>query len=203
MRKAIHFVNDSKGIQLLANFKHQEILQLLSEHPMTQTNLSRTLGITKSAIAYHLKKLMQANLIYIKRVEVEKHGIQQKFYSPIANFIIAPYDRTPDKIKRYFIQMQIEHVIGILATLQCVRAHFFDIDSETIEKLAIMLWKQLEQTCKKYESYNVIETAESLKIMIYTDAINNLTKLPEWKALLPISCANSILKELKMAHKNT
>jgi len=199
LRKAIHFVNDSKEIQLLANFKHQEILQLLSEHPMTQTKLSQALGLTKSAIAYHLKQLMQANLIYIKRVEVETHGIQQKFYSPIANFIIATHDRTPDKIKRYFIQMQIEHVIGILAALQCVHAHFFDIDSETIEKLAIMLWKQLEQTCKKYENYNVIETAESLKIMIYTDALNNLTKLSEWKDLLPLSCANSILKELKMA----
>jgi DNA-binding transcriptional regulator GbsR (MarR family) len=187
LQKAIHFVNNSKEIKILANFKHREILQLLSEHPMTQTELSQTLGLTKSAIGYHLKQLMQANLIYIKKVEVESHGIQQKFYSPIANFIIATHDRTPDNIKRYFIQMQIEHVIGILAALQCVRAHFFDIDSETIEKLAIMLWKQLEQTCKKYESNNVIETAESLKLMIYTAAINNLTKLPEWKALLPLS----------------
>ena len=187
MKKTIHLVNNSKEIQLLAKFKHREILQLLSEHPMTQTELSKSLGLTKSAIGYHLKQLMQANLIYIIKVEVENHGIQQKFYSPIANFIIATYDQTPDKIKRYFIQMQIEHVIGILAALQCIRAHFFDIDSETIEKLAIMLWKQLEQTCKKYESIKVIENAESLKIKIYTDALNNLTKSPEWKALLPLS----------------
>ncbi len=82
--------------------------------------------------------------------------------------------------------MQIEHVIGILAALQCVRSHFFDIHSETIEKLALMLWKQLERTCKKYESIKVIETAESLKIKIYTDALNYLTKSPEWKALLPL-----------------
>ena len=180
-------MNNSKEIQLLAKFKHREILQLLSEHPMTETELSRILGLTKSAIGYHLKQLMQANLIYIKKVEVENHGIQQKFYSPIASFIIATHDRTPDNIKRYFIQMQIEHVIGILAALQCVHAHSIDITSETIEKLAIMLWKQLEQTCKKYESYNVIEAAENLKTMIYTDALNNLTKLSEWKTLLPLS----------------
>ncbi len=129
---------------------------------------------------------MQANLIYIKKVEIENHGIQQKFYSPIANFIIPTYDRTPDNIKRYFIQMQIEHVIGMLATLQCVRTHFFDIHAETVEKLAIMLWKQLEQSCKKYERSNIIETAENLKILIYTDAINNLTKSSEWNALLPL-----------------
>ena len=157
MQKAVHLVNNSKEIQILANFKHREILQLLSEHPMTETELSQILGLTKSAVGYHLKQLMQANRIYIKKVEVEIHGIQQKFYSPIANFIIATHDQTPDNIKRYFIQMQIEHVIGILAAIQCIRSHFFDIHSETIEKLALMLWKQLEQTCKKYESIKVIE----------------------------------------------
>ena len=74
----------------------------------------------------------------------------------------------------------------MLAAIQCVRAHFFDVQSETIEELAILLWKQLEQTCKKYESKKLIKTAESLKIMIYTNALSNLTKLSEWKALLPL-----------------
>ena len=186
MQKPIHLVKNPKEIRLLAKFKHREILQLLSEHPMTETELSQILGLTKSAIGYHLKQLMQSNLIYIKKVEIEHHGIQQKFYSPIATFIIATYDQTPDNIKRYFIQVQIEHVIGILAALQCENSFFFDIHSETIEKLALMLWKQLEQTCKKYESSNVIETAESLKITIYTDALNKLKTSPEWKALLPL-----------------
>ena len=180
-------MNNSKEIQLLAKFKHREILQLLSEHPMTQTELSKSLGLTKSAIGYHLKQLTQAKLIYIMKVEVENHGIQQKFYSPIATFIMATHDRTPDNIRRYFIQMQIEHVIGILAAIQCIQSHFFDIHSETIEKIALMLWKQLEQTCKKYEGIKVIETAESLKIKIYTDAINYLINSPEWKALLPLT----------------
>lgn len=186
MHKAIHFVDDSEEIQILANFTHREILQLLSEHPMTQTELSKTLKLTKSAIGYHIKQLMHANLIYVERVEVESHGIQQKFYSPIASFIIARHDQTPDNIKRYFIQMQIEHVIGILAAIQHVTTHFFDISSETIEELAVMLWKQLEQTCTKFERRNVIENAESLKILIYSDALNNLKHSSEWKDLLPI-----------------
>lgn len=154
---------------------------------MTQTELSKTLGLTKSAIGYHFKKLMQAHLIYVKRIEVESHGIQQKFYSPIAQFIIAIHDQTPDNIKRYFIQVQIEHVMGIVAALQCIHDYLFDVNSETIEKMAIMLWKQLEQTCEKYAGDNVTETAVRLKIKIYTDAFNNLTKFSEWKALLPLS----------------
>ena len=183
----MHFVENSKDIQVLAHFIHREIIQLLSEQPMTQTELSKTLGLTKSAIGYHLKQLMQANLIYIKRFEVERHGIQQKFYSPTATFILAPYGRTPDNIKRYFIQMQIEHVIGMLAALQSVRTRFLKVNSETIEKLAIMLWKQLEQTCKKYEKHNVIETTQDIKTMIYTDALNSITKSLEWKTLLSLN----------------
>jgi DNA-binding transcriptional regulator GbsR (MarR family) len=184
VQKAIHFANDVNEIQLLANFKHQEILQLLSEHPMTQTEVSLRLGLTKSAIAYHLKQLMQTQLIYIKRIEVEDHGIQQKFYSPIANFIIARYNQTPHNLKRYFIQMQIEHVIGIIAALQSSGTRFFEITPEIIENLAILLWKQLEHTCKKFENHKAEETAEGLKIAIYTDALNHLTKTSEWSTLL-------------------
>jgi hypothetical protein len=80
--------------------------------------------------------------------------------------------------------MQIEHIIGILAALQYARVHFVDATPETIEKLAMLLWKQLEQTCKKYESQTAKETAESLKISIYTDALTSLIALPEWKSVL-------------------
>jgi hypothetical protein len=59
--------------------------------------------------------------------------------------------------------MQIEHIIGILAALQYARVHFVDATPETIEKLAMLLWKQLEQTCKKYESQTAKETAESAR----------------------------------------
>lgn len=180
-------MNNTEEIQVLANFVHGEILQLLSERPMTQTELSKILGLTKSAIGYRLKQLTQVNLIYITKVEAENHGILQKFYSPIAGFIIASYDQTPNELKRYFIQMQIEHIIGILAALQCVHAHFFDIQSETLEELAIILWKQLEQTCKKYEGKKFVEKAENLKITIYADALKRLSTLPEWNALLPLS----------------
>jgi predicted transcriptional regulator len=184
VQKAIHFANDVNEIQLLANFKHREILQLLSEHPMTQTQLSHRLGLTKSAIAYHLKQLMQAQLIYIKKVEVEDHGIQQKFYSPIANFIIAMHHHTPDNLKRYFIQMQIEHMIGIIAALQSTSTRCFEITPEIMENLATLLWKQLEHSCKTFENHKAMDTAEHLKIAIYTDALSHLIKTSAWTTLL-------------------
>ncbi len=187
MRKTIHFASNFKEIELLANFIHREILQLLSERPSTQTELSKKLGLTKSAVGYHLKQLMQTHLIYIAKVEAESHNILQKFYSPIAQFIIASYDQTPDEIKRYFIQMQIEHLIGILAALQCEQSNFLNVHPIAIEKLATILWRQVEQTSKKYADKKIVENAESLKIMIYADALKSVMSLDEWKALLPLS----------------
>jgi predicted transcriptional regulator len=176
-------VNNSKEIQLLANFKHREILQLLSERPMTQTELSQTLGLTKSAIGYHLKQLMQANLIYIKRVEAETHGILQKFYSPIAAFIVANYDNIPSDVKRNFIQIQIEHLRGIFTALQ-LQHRFSGISPENLEKLAVAMLKQLEKTCRDYKGEKVVKNAENLKIKIYAEALASLTKLDEWNALI-------------------
>jgi predicted transcriptional regulator len=178
-------VDNPEEIRLLANFIRREILQLLSERPMTLTELSRIIGLTKASIGYHLKRLKQANIIYIKRTEVESHGILQKIYSPIANIIIARYDRVPDDIKRYFIQMQIEHLIGMFAVLQ-LQHNVSTISSETIEDLAEMLWKQFEQTCKKYEGKNAIENTENFKIMIYADALKDITTSHEWKDLLSL-----------------
>jgi predicted transcriptional regulator len=183
LQKAIHFVNNSKEIQLLANFKHQEILQLLSEHPMTQTELSQTLGLTKSAIGYHLKQLMQANLIYIKRVEVENHGIQQKFYSPIAAVIVANYDNIPKDVQRNFIQIQIERLRGIFTALQ-LQHRFSGISPENLEKLAIAMLKQLDKTCRGYKVKKVVKNAETLKIKIYAEALASLKKLDEWNTLI-------------------
>ena len=121
VEKVIHFVNDSKEIQILANFKQREILQLLSEHPMTGKELSKSLELTKSAIGYYLKQLMQVNLIYIKKTDAEEHGVLEKFYSPIAAFIVANYDNIPSHVKRNFIQIQIEHLRGIFTALHCAR----------------------------------------------------------------------------------
>jgi predicted transcriptional regulator len=185
VKKVIHFVNNPAEIKILANFRHQEILQLLTERPMTETQLSHVLGLTKSAIGYHLKKMQQANLIYLEKVEAERHGILQKFYSPIASLVVPTHDNTPNGVKRYFIQIQIEHLIGMLAAIQCTSSHFLDVHSEIIEELAVLVWKQLEQTGKKYETRNAIKNDVSVKITIYADVLNTLTALPEWQALLP------------------
>lgn len=181
-RKAIYFVDEPKKISLLADFTRTEILRLLSKIPMTETQLSRNLGITKAAVGYHLHLLLEAELILIDRVQPEKHGILQKFYMPMADMFIVDPDQTPKNVERYFLQEQIEHLRGMFSVF-----HLFhrvsEVSSRSFEKLAIAMLKQLKTVGQKHVNDLATGDAESLKVKIYAEALANLTKQKEWDLL--------------------
>lgn len=158
------------------------MLQLLSEHPMTESQLSKKIGLTRSAIGYHLNPLLKANLIYLKKVEAEKHGILQKFYSPIAAFFAVKYDNVPLDVLRFFIQIQMEHLRGVFSALQ-LQQRFTGITPECLENLANAMIKQLEHTCREYEGEQVVESAETIKIRVYAAALDALSQQDEWSSL--------------------
>jgi len=149
---------------------------------MTEAQLSDELGLTRAAVGYHLKLLMKAQLIYLERVEPEEHGILQKFYSPVAAFFVVNCDHIPKDVKRFFIQMQIVNLRGIFIAFQ-LQHRFFGISPTALEKLALMMLKQLENIGRKYSKEGPVENAETLKVKIYAEALRVLTKQDEWHAL--------------------
>jgi DNA-binding transcriptional ArsR family regulator len=179
---AVCIVEDPEKIKLLADFTRAEILQLLCEHPMTEAQLSKELGLTRAAVGYHLNRLLKAELIYLKKVEPEEHGILQKFYSPIAAFFIVDYDLIPHDVRRYFLQMQIMYLRGIFIAFQ-LNHRFFGVSPTTLEKLATAMLKQLESTGRRYAKERSVDNAETLRVKIYAEALENLTKQHEWNAL--------------------
>jgi DNA-binding transcriptional ArsR family regulator len=179
---AVCIVDDPEKIRLLADFTRAEVLQLLGEHPMTEAQLSKELGLTRAAVGYHLNLLMKAQLIYLERVEPEEHGILQKFYSPLAAFFIVDYDRIPNDAKRYFIQTQILHLRGIFTAFQ-LNHHFSSVSPETLEKLAVAMLKQLENIGRKHAEEGPIENAETMKVKIYVEALESLMRQDKWHAL--------------------
>ncbi|MFQ6075384.1 MAG: ArsR/SmtB family transcription factor, partial [Candidatus Bathyarchaeia archaeon] len=152
-------MNDPEKIRLLADFTRAEILQLLCERPMTEAQLSKEIGLTRAAVGYHLNLLKKAQLIYLKKVEPEEHGILQKFYSPIAALIIVDFDRIPNDVRRHFIQTQIEHLRGIFIAFQ-LRHRFFGVSPAALEKLAVAMLKQLEKSGRKHLEEGAVEDAE-------------------------------------------
>jgi len=75
MRKALLILEEPKVIRLLASSVKSEILWLLGNRPMTETELSKELGLTKAAVGYHLHSLRDGGLIEIDRYETGEHGI--------------------------------------------------------------------------------------------------------------------------------
>jgi DNA-binding transcriptional ArsR family regulator len=181
-KMAVCIVDNPDKIRLLADFTRAEILQLLNEHPMTEAQLSAELGLTRAAVGYHLHLLLQAELIYLERVEPEGHGILQKFYSPIAAFFIVDCDHIPHDVKRYFLQTQIMYLRGIFIAFQ-LHHRFFGVSPAILEKLALAMLRQLEETGRKYTKEAPVENAETLKVKIYAEVLNKLTKQDEWHAL--------------------
>ena len=184
-RKAVHIVDDPEIISLLADFTRTEILRLLSKYPMTETQLSEQLGITKSAVGYHLNLLMDAGLIHIGKVEAEEHGILQKYYTPIAFLLIIDPARIPRDVQRYFIRTQLEHLRGMFSVFKLYH-HVSEVSSKNLEKLAIGMLKQLKIVGQKHTKDVAPEDAESLRIKIYAEALANLTKQKEWRSLFQL-----------------
>jgi len=179
---AVCIVENPDKIRRLADFTRAEILQLLGEHPMTETQLSRELGLTRAAVGYHLNLLKKDELIYLQKVEPEEHGILQKFYCPVAAFFIADCDRIPKDVRRFFIQMQIVSLRGIFIAFQ-LQHRFFGVSPTTLEKLASAMLEQLENTGRKHSEKGPVENAETLKVKIYAEALGSLTKQDEWHDL--------------------
>ena len=181
-RKAIHFVDEPNKIRLLADFTRAEILRLLSKNSMTETQLSKNLGITKAAVGYHLHLLLEAELIRIDRVQPEKHGILQKFYMPIADMFIVDPVKIPKNVERYFLQEQIEHLRGMFSVFQLYN-HISNVSSRFFEKLAVAMLIQLTIVGQKHKEDLARGDAESLKVKVYSEALANLTKQKEWDLL--------------------
>lgn len=138
--------------------------------------------MTKAAVGYHLHLLMDARLIKIDKVEAEKHGILQKFYTPIADLFIVDPAHIPKDVQRYFIRIQIEHLRGMFSVFQLYH-HVSEFSSRTLEKLATAMLKQLKIVGQKHMKDMTREDAESLRVKIYAEALANLTKQKEWRNL--------------------
>jgi len=149
---------------------------------MTQTQLSKQLGLTKAAVGYHLHLLLDAGLINIDRVEPEEHGILQKYYTPIAVLFIIDPAHIPQNVQRYFVRAQKERLMGMFSTFR-LHHHVSEVSLTKLEELATAMLEQLKIVGQKHVKDVTLEDAESLSVKIYAEAFSNLTKQKEWRGL--------------------
>ena len=169
-------------IRLLASSVKSEILRLLSEKPMTETQLSKVLELTKATVGYHLRPLRDTGLIKIDRYETEEHGIS-KYYSTVASLFVVDPDFVPDDVKRYFLETQMMHLEGVLSVFK-LYGRIGEVSSEDLEELAKAMLRQLKVVGQRYvEEEAGDEDAESLRIRIFAEALGNLIKRNKYRSL--------------------
>ena len=153
--------------------------------------MSKEIGITKAAVGYHLHLLMEAGLVEISRAEAEKHGILQKHYTIVASLFIVDPERIPMEIKRYFLQIQIERLMGILSVFKLYN-QASRISPKKLEELAKAMLEQFKIVGQKHLKHKVeIEDSESLKVKICAEALASLTKQKEWRSIFQRRLARS------------
>ena len=147
---------------------------------MTETQLAEGLRLTKAAVGYHLKLLMDEGLIEIERQEAEEHGILQKFYEPIARVFIVDPDHLPDDASRNFIiKTQMDRIKGSLDVFQLyenLHGQSLSISSEFLEDATIEMLKQVRDVARKYEMEETAEGGDMIETRIYAEALKNLVK---------------------------
>lgn len=172
-RKTVLIIEDPETIRLLASFNKSRILRLLSERPMTETQLSKVLGLTKAAVGYHLHPLRDAGLIEINRYETQKHGIS-KYYSTVAALFIVDRDHIPEDVERYFLETQKMRLEGMLSVLK-LYDRISEVPSENLEELAEAMLRQLTVVGQRYAIEKVgNKDTESLRVKIYAEALATL-----------------------------
>ena len=181
-RKAVIIITDPNVIRLLSNIIKSEIIHLMNKKPMTETQLAKVLDLTKAAIGYHLQPLKKTGLIKVNRYETGEHGIS-KYYETAASLFIVDPDRIPADAKRFFLETQMMRLEGAWSILK-IYGKIKEVTTDNLEKLAIAMLRELKIIGQKHTSEKVeVGDDESLRIRIFSEALNNLLKQKEYQKL--------------------
>jgi predicted transcriptional regulator len=173
----IHIIRDPQVMRLLSSATRSEILRLLTEKTMTGTQISKRLGVTTSAICYHLNLMEEKGLVEITRFRQKKHGIA-KYYSTTAPLFIIDPNYMPKDVQRYFLKTHRILLEGVLLLLR-LQKKSLKISSSNLENFTKLLLKQLVIVAKKSNQENLDYKDVNAKEIIYVEALNNLLRIED------------------------
>lgn len=183
-RKVVRVIYKPKIIKVLADPVRREILRQLRHEPQTQTQLAGKLNLTKPSMKHHIQLLHKARLIRVVRTKVESHGIIQKFYEPTSNLFIEDFEKTPPHLQKYFLQLHLERLRGMLSVLQLIGKRHGEpikITSDQLKDLAEEVARQMSTVGKRYEKTGATMNRETLLITIYSETLKEVITIEKWK----------------------
>jgi predicted transcriptional regulator len=199
--RVVRVISKPQIIKVLADPVRREILRLLRYEPQTQTQLARELNLTKPSIKHHIQLLRQSRLIKIAYRQVESHGIVQKYFQPTSSLFIEDFEKTPTNLQKYFLQLHIERLRGMLSVFQLIgkkRGNPITVTPNELKDLAHEIAKQLAHVARKYDNIAESLNRETLLVTIYSEALNIVMTESKWKPFFDLffSADNRILKAI-------
>ena len=148
--KLIEIIETPEKAEVLVDPMRREIVRLLAERAMTESELADALGLSDPSVGHHLALLKKFGLIRLERKEVEEHGIVKKLYRSTALVVLISDGKLPLRIRRYFMPVHTERVRGAIAALRLVGRNRAAIDSNYIDSLAKWFNDKVVEVARTY-----------------------------------------------------
>ena len=102
---------ESKKItQTLSNDSARQVLELLTDKPMSASEIACELGAPLPTVKYNLNALIESGLITIKQTRWSVKGREIKIYAPAHKLIVV----VPDKTDRKSVVDTLRRYLGVL-----------------------------------------------------------------------------------------
>lgn len=150
--KLIEIIETPEKAEVLVDPMRREIVRLLAERAMTESELADALGLSDPSVGHHLALLRKFGLIRLERKEVEEHGIVTKLYRSTALVTLINENKLPLRIRRYFMPVNTERVRGAIAALRLAGRNRAVVDSNYVDSLAKWLNEKVIEVARTYRA---------------------------------------------------
>ncbi|HEY4657694.1 MAG TPA: helix-turn-helix domain-containing protein, partial [Candidatus Bathyarchaeia archaeon] len=174
--KLIEIIETPEKAEVLVDPMRREIVRLLAERAMTESELADVLGLSDPSVGYHLVLLRKAGLIRLERKEVEEHGIVTKLYRSTALVTLINDSKLPLRIRRYFMPVNTERVRGAIAALRLAGKNRAVVDSNYVDSLAKWLNDKVIEVARTYRASGE-PRRESVLNDLYLAALRQMTNV--------------------------
>ena len=174
--KLVEIIETLEKAEVLVDPMRREIVRLLADRAMTESELADVLGLSDPSVGYHLVLLRKAGLIRLERKEVEEHGIVTKLYRSTALVTLINDSKLPLRIRRYFMPVNTERVRGAIAALRLAGKNRAVVDSNYVDSLAKWLNDKVIEVARTYRASGE-PRRESVLNDLYLAALRQMTNV--------------------------
>ena len=174
--RLIEIIETLEKAEVLVYPMRREIVRLLAERAMTESELADVLGLSDPSVGYHLVLLRKAGLIRLERKEVEEHGIVTKLYRSTALVTLIDDSKLPLRVRRYFMPVNTERVRGAIAALRLAGKNRAVVDSNYVDSLAKWLNDKVIEVARTYRASGE-PRRESVLNDLYFAALRQITSV--------------------------